>query len=528
MWQKLRSSKHLEPVLIFILAILAWRIGSHYDGFEVLVNYVNTHESWELDELLLAVAMLGLAGAFNYYRYLTKQRMEAQRRVRAESDLDWLSHHDSLTGLPNRHYLKSFVETSDRGFSKQKGKDPDTAYGLIAMDLDGFKKVNDLLGHAGGDRLLCQIAERITAHDAVQLAFRLGGDEFLAVIDLNKTPDIESIAGDLRQSLLAPILIDGITNHIGVSMGLARFPHDSSDLTGAINNADIAMYHAKRSGKNGIASFEPEMLELKIERSKLEQDLLAALARNEIKPYYQPLFDLKSGDLRGFEALARWNRAGHGYVPPSKFIPLAEDMGVITELSDKLLLQASRDAKAWPADLTLSFNLSPLQLSDRLVGLRILSVLCETGLPPHRLEVEVTESSLIIDMELASEVIESLHKAGVRIALDDFGTGYSNLSQLTNLYFDRIKIDRSFISSIKTDEKQMRIVKTILSLGEGLGLYTTAEGIEEMEQMAILQDLGCDCGQGFHLGKPVNSVETAHFIDEHFKQKNKERLRESA
>ncbi len=528
MWRKLRSSKHLEPVVIFILAILAWKIGSHFDGFEVLVNYVETHESWEFDELLLAVVMIGLAGAFNYYRHLIRQRMEAQRRVRAESDLDWLSRHDSLTGLPNRHYLKSFVETTDGGFGEQKDKDPDAAYGLISMDLDGFKKVNDLTGHAGGDRLLSQVAERITAHDAVQLAFRLGGDEFLAVVNLNKTPDVKTIAEELSQSLLAPIVIDGITNNIGVSMGLAKFPQDSADLTGAINNADIAMYHAKRSGKNCVAVFEPEMLELKIERSKLEQDLLAAMARNEIKPYYQPLFDLKSGDLRGFEALARWNRIGHGYVSPDKFIPLAEDMGVITELSDKLLLQACKDAKTWPADLTLSFNLSPVQLSDRLVGLRILSVLGETGLPPHRLEVEVTESSLIIDMETASVVIESLHKAGVRIALDDFGTGYSNLSQLTNLYFDRIKIDRSFIASIKTDEKQMRIVKTILSLGEGLGLYTTAEGIEELEQMSILQDLGCDCGQGFHLGKPVDAVETAQFIVEHFRQKDKERFRESA
>ncbi|TLP46107.1 EAL domain-containing protein [Cohaesibacter sp. CAU 1516] len=527
MWRKLLSSKHLEPALVSLLAILVWIYGEQHDAFETLVTFMEAHEGWELDELFLAAVVFGLAGAFNYYRHLYKQSEEGKRRARAESDLDWLSRHDNLTGLPNRHYLKSFVDKTERGFGKKKNQSEAKSYGLIALDLDGFKKINDLTGHAGGDRLLKQVAERITSNEAIKLAFRLGGDEFLAVVNLAETPDLEAVAENLRNSILKPIVIDGITNHIGVSVGLAKYPQDSRDLTGAINNADIAMYHAKRSGKNCVATFEPEMLELKLQRSQFEQDLLAAMARNEIKPHYQPLFDLKAGELRGFEALARWTRNGHGPVSPEKFIALAEDMGVITELSDQLLLQACKDAKTWPADLTLSFNLSPLQLSDRLVGLRILSVLGEAGLPPHRLEVEITESSLVNDMETASFVLKSLHNAGVRIALDDFGTGYSNLLQLSNLYFDRIKIDRSFIASVNTDEKQMRIVKTILSLGEGLGLHTTAEGIEEMEQMSILKDLGCDYGQGFHLGKPVDAAQTTDFIVAHF-EKKASKLRVSA
>lgn len=524
MWRKLLSSNHLEPVLVSLLAVVVWIFGEQHDAFETLVDFMENHESWELDELFLAVVVFGIAGAFNYYRHLIKQQRDAQRRARAESDLDWLSRHDSLTGLPNRHYLKSFIDKTELVSQKDKMAH---SYGLMALDLDGFKKINDLMGHAGGDRLLKQVAERISDHDAVKLAFRLGGDEFLAVVNLDQSPNLDAIAEALQNSLLKPIVIDGITNHIGVSIGLARFPQDGANLTEAINGADLAMYHAKRSGKNCIATFTSDMLAMKIERSKFEQDLLAAMARNEIKPYYQPLFDLKTGELSGFEALARWNRAGHGFVSPETFIALAEDMGLITELSDQLLLQACKDAKTWPADLTLSFNLSPLQLSDRLVGLRILSVLGEAGLPPHRLEVEITESSLVIDMETASFVLKSLHNAGVRIALDDFGTGYSNLSQLSHLYFDRIKIDRSFIASVNKDEKQMRIVKTILSLGEGLGLHTTAEGIEEMEQMSILQELGCDCGQGYHLGRPVDAAETADFIIEHFKRQSVV-LRESA
>ncbi|WP_350334349.1 putative bifunctional diguanylate cyclase/phosphodiesterase [Coralliovum pocilloporae] len=508
---QLLKSNILEPTLVFVLAIVIWMIGAEYEAFEMLVDFMEEHESWDLDELFLAVIMLGIAGFFNAYRYHFRQRKEMERRLQAESDLDWLSRHDNLTGLPNRHYLKQFIERTDYGSMEDSNK----KYGLISVDLDGFKKANDLLGHAGGDRLLKEVAERITSNKAVKMAFRLGGDEFLAIVSLTQATKFDDIAKQLHADISQPILIDGITNHIGASIGLARYPEDGDTLKDVIHNSDLAMYSAKRSGKNTIAFFETPMLALSIERSRLEQDLLAAMANDEIRPHYQPLIDLKTGKLRGFEALARWNRDGHGFVPPEKFISVAEDIGVITELSDKLLLQACRDAKTWPDDLTLSFNLSPVQLSDRLVGLRVISILGEAEFPPHRLEVEITESSLVQDMDTASFILKALHNAGVRIALDDFGTGYSNLSQLSQLNFDRIKIDRSFINNFETDEKQMRIVKTILSLGEGLGLHTTAEGIEEMEQLSILKDLGCQYGQGYHLGKPVDAEETTRFINNH-------------
>lgn len=511
MLEKVLKPNVIEPTLIFVLAVIIWMIGAEYDAFEMLVEFMEDHESWELDELFLAVIMLGFAGFFNAYRYYSSRRKEIERRLQAESDLDWLSRHDSLTGLPNRHYLKQFIERADHSAKEDSGR----KYGLISIDLDGFKKANDLLGHAGGDKLLKEVAERITSNKAVKMAFRLGGDEFLAIVSLKQTTTLDEIARQLHRDISQPILIDGITNHIGASIGLARYPEDGDKLKDAIHYSDLALYSAKRSGKNNIASFETSMLALSIERSKLEQDLLAAMANDEIKPHYQPLIDLKTGKLRGFEALARWNRNGQGFVPPDKFISVAEDIGVITELADKLLLQACHDAKTWPDDLTLSFNLSPVQLSDRLVGLRVISTLAKAAFPPQRLEVEITESSLVQDMDTASAILKGLHNAGIRIALDDFGTGYSNLSQLSQLKFDRIKIDRCFISNFETDEKQMRIVKAILSLGEGLGLHTTAEGIEKMEQLSILKELGCQFGQGYHLGRPVDAEQTARFIDEH-------------
>lgn len=516
MFVKILKSDYLEPVLAFVIAMILWAVAANYEVFELLVSFMEQHEAWDLDELFLAVVAIGLAGAFNTYRYQWRKRQEVVNRLRAESDLDWLSRHDSLTGLPNRHSLKQFIARIDDDCLEQDCKH----YGLVSVDLDGFKKVNDLLGHAGGDKLLKQVADRITAIKAVKLAYRLGGDEFLIIVDLKCGSKLEEIAQDVNRILVEPIVIEGVTNHIGASIGLARYPEDSECLNHAIHCADLAMYTAKRSGKGGIVVFEPSMLAQSMERSHLERDLLEAMANGEIRPHYQPLIDLRTGELCGFEALARWNRNGEGYVSPETFISVAEDMGIITELSDKLLLQACLDAKTWPPHLLLSFNLSPVQLSDRLIGLRVLSVLGEAQLPPNRLEVEITESSLVQDMDTATYILRGLHNAGVRIALDDFGTGYSNLSQLSRLYFDRIKIDRSFIANFATNEKKISIVKAILALGEGLGLEATAEGIEEMEQLSILQDLGCQCGQGFHLGKPVDAQQTAQFIKDYLHPDN--------
>ncbi|WP_244471870.1 putative bifunctional diguanylate cyclase/phosphodiesterase [Rhizobium phaseoli] len=269
------------------------------------------------------------------------------------------------------------------------------------------------------------------------------------------------------------------------------------------------MYVAKKQGRNLVKPFVPSMQDELAKRIRTEGDLRAAIRKAEIVPYYQPLVDLKANKIIGFEALARWKTASGEFIPPSEFIPVAEEAGLIVELTDQLLRRACTDALSWPSELVLSFNLSPIQLSDRLLGLRILKILGDVGLPAHRVELEVTESAIIQDAVTARIVLDDLVNAGVKIALDDFGTGFSSLSQLSSYRFDKIKIDRSFVASFETNDKQDKVIKAIIALGAGLGVAITAEGIEEESQLQRLQDLGCDIGQGYLLGRPAPIEEIA-------------------
>jgi EAL domain-containing protein (putative c-di-GMP-specific phosphodiesterase class I) len=272
------------------------------------------------------------------------------------------------------------------------------------------------------------------------------------------------------------------------------------------------MYDSKRHGRNTLRRFDRSMNETLTQRSAAEAALRDAIERREIVPHYQPLIDLETGRVRGFEALARWRGADGGMVPPTIFIELAEDAGLITRLSEQLLRQACVDARSWPTDTVLAFNISPTQLTDNLLGLRIVQILIETGLPPTRLEIEITETALVRDTTAASAILASLHEAGVSIALDDFGTGYSSLSQLSKLKFDKVKIDQSFVSSFEGDEKQEKIVRAIIGLGQGLGMVTTAEGIEDKAQFDRLRAMGCDFGQGYLFGRAIPQDAIAAFI----------------
>ncbi|MEP3049705.1 MAG: EAL domain-containing protein [Roseibium sp.] len=511
MLEKYLHAHQIEAVIIFGTAAIIYLVGAEYEAFEALAAFMEKHEALELDEAFLAVATLGIAGYIYAYRRQVERRKEIEKRLHAEDHLDWLSKHDNLTGLPNRHSLSEFVKLQEAETNNGSEKH----FGLISIDLDGFKKANDLLGHTGGDKLLKEVTSRIKSHAAVNTVFRLGGDEFLVITELEKFPDTYTLAQTINAEIGKPFNIDGIINHIGASMGVSKFPIDTPILEEAIHCSDLAMYHAKRSGKKEVTEFTEAMIETNLRRSMLEQDLLSALADGHIKPHYQPLMHLASDQIRGFEALARWDRPGHGFVPPATFISVAEDIGAISDLSDQILRQACLDAKEWPGNMILTFNLSPLQLSDRMISERILNVLAETGFDPSRLEVEITESALVLDIETTTEVLKELGSAGIRIALDDFGTGFSNLSNLSKLHFDRIKIDCEFINNCSSDGKQMNIVKSILSLGKGLGMHTTAEGIEESGQLEILKELGCDCGQGFFLGHPVDACETKAFLQRH-------------
>ncbi|WP_377299785.1 putative bifunctional diguanylate cyclase/phosphodiesterase [Rhizobium sp. SGZ-381] len=483
-------------LLVWLAAFLIiYGLALWFDGHEALDALFRSHEEYDLDEVFTALNVAGSLGLIYSILRIKDMSKEIQRRLAAEEHVDWIACHDPLTELPNRRFLESVVS---RGSSLAVG----AKYAVYSIDLDGFKKINDLLGHEKGDLALKVIAQRLLGLFADDKVFRLGGDEFIVVIERNNNPELTTLGRRVVSAICKPILIEGASIELGASVGFARVPEDCESLREAIRYSDSAMYAAKKAGRNCVQGFRPEMQEELVRKLRMEADLKVAMKRNEIRPFYQPLVDLRTREIIGYEALARWERETGEFVPPSEFIPLAENAGLIVQLTDQLFRIACRDALGWPAHTILSFNLSPLQLNDRLLRLRIIKVLEEVGLPVHRLELEVTEGALIADPETARDVLNELSQEGIKIALDDFGTGFSSLSQLSNYPFDKIKIDKSFVATFEESNKQGKVVRAIISLGSGLGVKITAEGIEEEGQLRLLQDLGCDIGQGFLLGRP--------------------------
>ncbi|MCM2291656.1 EAL domain-containing protein [Allorhizobium sp. BGMRC 0089] len=484
-------------------------------GLWMLIVFLNINDVWdgllshqnllELDELFDVAAFTGILGFIYAYRRLRDLRLEMQKRSQVESEKEWLANHDPLTLLPNRRALETLTS---QGVNSQSDK----RYVIYAIDLDGFKGVNDLIGHQGGDLLLRAVADRLQQGLPDSTVYRLGGDEFLVIAERQEGVDAGQAGLQLLKRISAPYDIGGMTAEIGASIGFALYPEDGNDLDDAAHCADVAMYVAKRSGRNHVYGFERIMEDQVLRRAETELALKNAIREGLIKPYYQPLIDLRSGRLRGFEALARWQTGPNNYVPPGDFIELAEAAGLIGELSDSLLRQACRDAARWPEALLLAFNISPTQLLDRGFVEKTCALLQETGFPPKRLELEITETALVRDTETVIAILTELQNRGVRIALDDFGTGYSSLSQLSKFQFDKLKIDQSFIAGVMSDKKQEDIVRAIMHLGKGLGIVTTAEGIERNQQLEFMKDLGCDIGQGYLFGKAMPADQTLDLI----------------
>ncbi|RWX16555.1 EAL domain-containing protein [Rhizobium hidalgonense] len=490
----------LAWLLFFLLLFcLSWCFHWH----EGLDEFIERHHDYPLDHALLALNISGFLGLFYSALRIRDLSKEVNRRLQAEKNVDWIACHDTLTELPNRRFLDSICV---QAMSDQRAHE---TYAVFSIDLDGFKKVNDLLGHDHGDAVLKTVAQRLCALFPRDHVFRLGGDEFVVLARRVGNPDLAALGDRIVSVIGKPFTFNGAAVDLGASVGFALYPEDGDDLGQVIRHSDCAMYVAKKQGRNLVKPFAPSMQDELAKRVRIEGDLRAAIRKAEIVPYYQPLVDLKANKIIGFEALARWKTASGAFIPPSEFIPVAEEAGLIVELTDHLLRRACTDALSWPNELVLSFNLSPIQLSDRLLGLRILKILGDVGFPPHRVELEVTESAIIQDAATARIVLDDLVNAGIRIALDDFGTGYSSLSQLSNYRFDKIKIDRSFVASFETNDKQDKVIKAIIALGTGLGVTITAEGIEEESQLQRLQDLGCDIGQGYLLGRPAPIEEIA-------------------
>ncbi|MGO4704896.1 putative bifunctional diguanylate cyclase/phosphodiesterase [Microvirga sp. 2MCAF38] len=465
-------------------------------------------EYLHLDKIFLGFVAACIALAFIGIRRSFRLRTEIRRRIVAERQAQALARHDPVTGLPNR---SKFLEEVASVIQRTKAYNASSAVLLIAIDR--FKTINELYGHATGDKILAEVATRLRRVLRVGDGLaRTGGDEFALMISLNFDEDIPvRLAQRMINIVTQPIYLDGAEIKVSVTVGIALFPCDAVDPDLLLHAAGLALNRAKKDGRGKYRFFEDGMDEELRSRANTEQELKSAIEDNLIKPYYQPLVLLKTGEICGFEVLARWQHPQKGLRLPADFIPIAEDTGQISALSHHLLRQACLDSKLWPNHLTLSLNIAPCQLEERNLPYEILAVLRETEFDPRRLIIEITEAALVRDMETAREILGVLKREGVRIELDDFGIGYSSLYHLRELSFDAIKIDRSFIQSFRLDDENKRVLGAIINLGHTLNLATVAEGIEDEGDLALLTELQCQFGQGYYFGMPV-PVEEATLI----------------
>ncbi len=421
---------------------------------------------------------------------------EISEREAAEARAQSLARHDPLTGLANRRH---FLEEFDRRLALV-GDDAD-AFALLFVDLDRFKPINDVHGHAVGDQLLQEIAARLGAcirEDS--FAARLGGDEF--AILLESPGDREGVASGARRilhELSAPILVNGLKLTVGASIGIAMCPDDGRCAADLLQRGDAAMLRAKIE-RGAYTFFDSSLDEELKSRAALEAELRGAIPNGDIVPYFQPVIQLQTGAVAGYEVLARWPHRTRGMIPPAEFIPVAEDAGLVDAMFWALLAQACRKALEAPGEFTLAVNISPSQVRDQWFPEKVLRTLRETNFPARRLEVEVTESAMIGDMQRAKTSLMSLKNQGVRIAIDDFGTGYSSLLLLRELPIDKLKIDRSFVTTLTRDKGNATIVRALTGLGRALGLDVTAEGVEDAATAEKLRAMGCEFGQGYLFG----------------------------
>jgi diguanylate cyclase (GGDEF)-like protein len=431
-------------------------------------------------------------------------------RRRVEARIAHLAHHDMLTDLPNRALLRDRLEQAIAAM-RQGGR----RLAVLMLDLDRFKEINDTLGHSAGDALLKAITRRLRGciRETDTIA-RLGGDEF-AIVQRASDPAADSIvlATRIQEAIKEPFDLDGHHVLTGASIGIAIAPQDGENPDQLPKNADLALYRAKSEDRGTYRFFEPEMDRRMQERRSLERDLRNALVNGEFVLHYQPLVNLERNEICGFEALLRWNNAERGSIPPADFIPLAEDTGLIVPLGEWVLRQACTEAAAWPRHLKIAVNISAAQFKARNLADVVVRTLAITGMAPSRLELEITESAMLQDQDGAFSTLTRLHDLGVRIALDDFGTGYSSLSNLRKFPFDKIKIDRSFVSDLSAaNVDALAVVRSVAQLGVSLGMATTAEGVETEEQLERVRAEGCTEMQGYFICPPCPAKEIEELI----------------
>jgi diguanylate cyclase (GGDEF)-like protein len=427
----------------------------------------------------------------------------------AEARIAHLAHHDALTGLPNRTLLRERLSHALQ--AAQRGG---CAFAVLMLDLDRFKEVNDTLGHPFGDALLKAVAERLHAcvRDGDTIA-RLGGDEFAIVQRTSNPANSIHLARKIFDAVNTHFELDGHRVSIGVSIGIAIAPDDGNDPDQLLKNADVALYSAKKGGRGAYRLFEQEMERCIQERRNLEMDMRSALNNREFVLYYQPLVKLENDEICGFEALLRWHHPTRGHISPERFIPIAEETGLIVALGEWVLRRACAEAATWPRHLKIAVNVSPAQFQARNFADTVADILRATGMAPQRLELEITETVVMKDEEAAYSVLSQLHQLGVRIALDDFGTGYSSLSHLRRFPFDKIKIDRSFVGDLSlVNDNALALVRSVAQLGVSLGMATTAEGVETKEQLEAVRAEGCAEIQGYYISPPIPAKDVERLI----------------
>ncbi|MEJ5280449.1 EAL domain-containing protein [Pseudomonas sp. MYb541] len=423
------------------------------------------------------------------------EEVEARRRI------EFLSQHDALTGLPNRTRLQAFLEGKFKALSSLE-----QPLVMLSLDLDRFKPVNDLLGHAAGDRVLNEVSARLA--DCVRhgdLVARIGGDEFVLILtDAGTQDEVEALCKRLIESIERTIRIDEQEVFVSASIGIAIAPTDTREATELLRYADIALYEAKAAGRNTWRFYSGDMNARIIERRRLESDLRYAIKHGELRLHFQPRYRIADGQMVGAEALVRWQHPVRGLIAPDTFIPIAEESGLILALSDWVLETACARAAQWPEHLFVSVNLSPTEFKRGNLVERARQALATSGIDPARVELEITESVMLDDTDGALEVMHTLKHLGLRIAMDDFGTGYSSLSYLRAFPFDGLKIDRSFLTRLEDSDDDKAIIQAIVGLGRALALTVTAEGIETAEHLALLKSVACEEGQGYFLSRPLD------------------------
>ncbi|WIF64968.1 EAL domain-containing protein [Metapseudomonas otitidis] len=495
-----------DIVLILLFALVSLALLVHFDVGDLLQRAAVRHEHWELDEILLMLSLVGWCGFIFGVRRLMEMRWEAQARRSAELKVTRLAEHDMLTGLPNRRGLRSHLEPC-LGVS-------DSPFYFALVDLDGFRLVNDLHSHEAGDHLLQVLARRLaTALPEGDLIGRSGADEFTLVLHSQKS---HTAASALLEALLElirqPVQHEDARIEVSATLGVARYPDDGRRLDDLMARAAFCVQSGKREGRNMVVFYEPGNDTELEQQTRLVKLLDEGMKAGYLRVDYQPIVALESGEILGFEALARLDHPEAGSLGPAQFIPAAERLGYITRITRELLQRACEEARQWPTGVFLSFNLSAIDLADESLPFHVSRILNKVGFPPRRLELEVTETAVIDHVERANANIQALQAMGIRVSLDDFGTGYSSLAHISRYNFDKLKIDRQFVAALDNGSKDESILRAMLGLSQELGIPTVAEGIETQRQLEWLQSVGCRQGQGYYFSPPVSTAQATAMV----------------